>query len=167
MTTIYRHKFSQTFMTYLENWVSVHKYDDNDLFQDNWNLWCRSNEMEIEYERERLQKNGCEKDIYDKMYKTVRYYLKNKPDTKSEPKKRRNYISLDKDFIEDIDNHIVNFGNTIKPQRAYENFLIDESYNEKIQETIDELKLCDLNENEIMNKIKKTYKNRYFIYKKK
>ncbi len=154
-------------MDLLEDWVSIHKYDENEIFQEHWQFWCRSNEMTIENEREYLENKGCDKDIYDKMYKTVRYYLKNKSDTKTEPKKRRNYISLDKDFIEDIDSHIVNIGYTIKPQKAYENFIINEHYNERIQETIDELKLYELNEDEITNKIKKTYKNRYFIYKKR
>lgn len=166
MSTIYRHNFSAAFMEMLQEWVSIHKYDENDAFQEHWQFWCRSNEMTIEIERETLEKKGCDKDIYDKMYKTVRYYLKNKSDTKTSPKKRRNYISLDKDFIEDIDKHIYDKGFIIKPQKAYENFLINEDFNEKIQETIDELKLCDLNEDEIKNKIKKTYKNRYFIYKK-
>ena len=54
---------------------------------DNWQLWCRSNELSIENERETLEKNGCKKNIYTKMYKTVRYYLKNKKEEKTEPKK--------------------------------------------------------------------------------
>ena len=51
MTTIYRHKFTPTFMTRLEEWVSVHKFDENEAFLDNWQLWCRSNELVIENER--------------------------------------------------------------------------------------------------------------------
>ena len=164
MTTIYRHKFTPTFMTRLEEWVSVHKFDENEAFIDNWQLWCRSNELSIENERETLQKNGCKKNIYTKMYKTVRYYLKNKKEEKTEPKKRRPYISLDKDLIEDMDSH-VEFSNK-KPQQAYEDFLENSDFNKNINNTISELKYIGLNEDDIYFKIKKTYKNRCYIYKK-
>ena len=97
------------------------------------------------------------------MYKTVRYYLKNKKEGKTEPKKRRPYISLDKDLIEDMDRH-VEFSNK-KPQKAYEDFL-ESDFNKNIITTVEELKYLGLNEDDIYDKIKKTYKNRCYIYKK-
>jgi len=163
MSTIYRHKFTPTFMTRLEEWVSVHKFDENESFLDNWQLWCRSNELVIENEREILEKNGCKKNIHTKMYKTVRYYLKTKKETK-EPKKRRPYISLDKDLIEDMDRH-VGFSNK-KPQKSYEDFLENSDFNKNVNTTIAELKYIGLSEIDILYKIKKTYKNRCYIYKK-
>ena len=69
MATIYRYKFSPGFMSHLETWVSIHKFDDNEIFLENWLLWCRKNEMIIENEREKLIKDGYKKDIYDKIHK--------------------------------------------------------------------------------------------------
>ena len=167
MAAIYRHKFSPEFMNILKEWVSIHKFDDNESFVDNWNTWCRTNEMSIEREKEKLEENGCNKDIYTKMFKTVRYYLKNKSDVKKKPKQRRQYISLDKDFIESIDSHIIINANTLKPQKAYENYINDIEHKELIDNAIEELKLTNLTEDNINEKIKKTYKNRYFIFKKR
>jgi len=149
-------------MTRLEEWVSVHKFDNNELFLDSWQLWCRSNELVIENEREKLGENGYKKNIYTKMYKTVRYYLKSKKEGKTKPKKRRPYISLDKDLIDDMDRH-VEFSNK-KPQQAYEDFL-ESDFNKNIITTVEELKYLGLNEDDIYDKIKKTYKNRCYIYK--
>jgi len=164
MSTTYRYKFTREFMTQLENWTSIHKYDDNNSFIDNWQLWCRSNELLIENEREKLEKNGYKKDIYTKMYKTVRYYLKNKKETKKEVKKRRQYISLDKELIESMDMYI-EFSNK-KPQESYDEFIKNKDYSIVINSAIEELKFIGLIEVDILNKIKKTYKNRYFIHKK-
>lgn len=63
-----------------------------------------------------------------------------------------------------MDSH-VEFSNK-KPQQAYEDFLENSDFNKNINNTISELKYIGLNEDDIYFKIKKTYKNRCYIYKK-
>jgi hypothetical protein len=153
-------------MTLLEEWVIIHKYDENEIFQDNWMVWCRGNEMTIENERVRLLNSGYKKDIYEKMYKTVRYYLKNKSIVKKEPKKRRIYVSLDKDFLDEIDKHVNDNGLTLSPKESFKNFENGSEYIKYYDISVKNLKEYGLDEIEVYAKIKKTYKNRYFIFKK-
>ena len=166
MASIYRFKFSPAFMAILEDWVKIHKYDENEIFQDNWMVWCRSNEMLIETEKERLLNLGCKKDIYNKMYKTVRYYLKNKSIVKNAPKERRMYVSLSRDFLDEIDTHVSENVNICSPKIAFEKFQKTSTYERYSRISLIDLKQYGLNEEEISAKIKKTYKNRYFIFKK-
>ena len=75
---------------------------------------------------------------------------------------KRQYITLDFEFLELIDNHIkrnLNENIKIKPSLLYNNFKL--LYFNEI--TIQTNKIIDiLNVNDINNKIKKTYQNRYF-----
>lgn len=75
---------------------------------------------------------------------------------------KRQYITLEFEFLELIDNHIKrNFNENIKikPSLLFDNFKL--LYSNEI--TIQTDKIIDiLNINDINNKIKKTYQNRYF-----
>ena len=57
-------------------------------------------------EARNLENLGYRGDVKTKMYKSVRYYYKDKSDKKVDPKKRRVYISLDGDILDSIDSHI-------------------------------------------------------------
>lgn len=98
------------------------------------------------------------------MFKSARYYYKNKKNIIIEPKERRKYISMDKAFIIEIDKHI-QANNNIQPSVCFTNFC--EEHKDIID--IETRKLCrsGLNNNEIYLKFKKTYKNRYFIIQNK
>ena len=122
----------------------------------------------INKEKDRLASQGYDGDIHEKMYKTVRYYLKNKSLEKKEPKKRRKYITLDKDFLEKMDDHILEVAivQDMKPAHAYNNFISLSSNMRLVDEQIKELTEKDMTELAATNKIKKTYKNRYFLQQK-
>ena len=99
------------------------------------------------------------------MYKSARYYFRKKSLTKIEPKKRRKYISCDRDMLDAVDEHINNGinkqGNNFKPSDGYDDFV--SSYQNIVKEEINrmiESGLCE--KKAIIKKIKKTYKNRYF-----
>jgi hypothetical protein len=104
----------------------------------------------------------------DKMFKTVRYYLKNKSVEKKELKKRRKYISISKNIIETMDEHIEEtaMNENMKPAVAYNNYSSHSVYSEMIDEEVDRLIKLDMNEVSAINKIKKTYKNRYYLQQK-
>jgi len=167
-TNIFRYKLDATLLNIIVEFARVHKYDDSSQFREEWNNFSFNNKNVIDREKRRLAGIGYTGDMDDKMYKSARYYFKNKVE-KKETKKRRKYVTMDKCFLSDMDRHIrqVAFKQEMKPSHSYNNFVSDEIYSSKLDTVVQELldqewKECDAN-----IKIKKTYKNRYFIHQRK
>lgn len=165
---IFRFKFDDSVVDEMKEFSRIHKFDDRDDFKDAWEKWLIENKDMVSNELARLQKLGYNGDIEDKMFKSVRYYYRKKSNEKSEPKKRRKYVSLGKEILLLIDTHIergmVN-DKDYKPSIGFDDFV--NTYQNEIKDVFDALTKQDLKNNEITNKIKKTYKNRYFIKQKK
>ena len=106
--------------------------------------------------------------MQDKMFKTVRYYLKNKSVEKKEPKQRRKYVSISKNVITSMDKHIDSKAlvEKMKPAFAYNNYSSLDEMSEIIDNEINRLISEGMSEVEALNKIKKTYKNRYYLQQK-
>lgn len=160
MLKIYRYNFSKEFLEKAQIFAKKNKNNNINLFKQNWNKWIQNHEIIISNERRKLLLKGYNGDINIKMFKTVRYYLKNKNDKK--PVERRKYISLSKQILDEINIHIKKSLH-LKPEVAYINF-------EKESElTINnELKkiAAHLNDKLSKKKIKKTYKNKFYSMKK-
>jgi hypothetical protein len=163
---IYRYKFTETFMEELYKFSKIHEYDNRKDFKEAWQIWIEENEEIIDSEVRRLINMGYEGNVLDKMFKSARYYFRKKIcNNNKEPQKRRVYQSVQKDLLEQMDEHIkTNINNKdYKPSEGFEQFC---------QENIDLLKeevskLCKsglTDSGEIKRKIKKTYKNRYFLF---
>ena len=167
-TKIYRHKFSPKFLEYLKDFSRIHRYDTAGTFKDNWEIWCDENKDIIEEERKRLKEQGYDGKVLVKMYKSARYYFKTKSNKKTEPVKRRNYIGLDSEFRDLMDNHIENVcaRREMKPSDGFVDFMDQVIYIDKINTETVRLKSYNFKQEEIFAKMKKTYKNRYFIYQK-
>ena len=155
MSKIYRYNFSKEF---LEEAIKFSKKSESlniNHFREEWNKWKVENENLITIEYRNLIKDGYNGDFDDKMFKTIRYYLKKKK--KQKPKERRKYIPLSREFLDCIDNHINNCKN-IKPAAAFKDF--STNYKSHIEKEILLLEKY-LKNDECKDKIKKTYKNRY------
>tara|TARA_B110001454_G_C12681475_1_gene418251 strand:+ start:556 stop:1080 length:525 start_codon:yes stop_codon:yes gene_type:complete len=163
---IYRYKFSDGFLPNLLDFASTHRYDDPNVFKEKWHFWIKENKDIIDREKNYLNSTGYEGDILKKMYKSARYYFKNKSLEKIKPKKRRQYIGLDRDFLDIIDEHL-NTMNSSKPSDALTNFLEKPEYQDIIKQEIRRLKNNNLDVDEIHHKIKKTYKNRHYTKERK
>lgn len=167
-TKIYRFKFSPKFLEYLKDFSRIHRFDTAGAFKDNWEIWCDENKKIIKDECDRLSKMGYTGNGVAKMYKSARYYFKNKSNKKKEVKKRRNYVSVNPEFKDAIDNHInnVTIRREIKPSEGYINFMDDGLNTDLLR--LEKLRLESYNftNEEIITKFKKTYKNRYFIMMK-
>jgi hypothetical protein len=76
----YRHEFSKGFMADLSEFSKVHQFDDRHTYKKEWIKWSqRENIAEaIEMEKRRLEENGYNGDIDDKMFKAGRYYFRKK-----------------------------------------------------------------------------------------
>jgi len=160
--SIYRYKFTEDFMIELYNFSKIHQYDDRKVFKEAWNVWIEKNEEIIVNETNRLVTLGYDGDIMDKMFKSARYYFRKKDTKKNEPKERRNYVSVHRELLEEMDSHIKSkITESFKPSEGYDHFC--NSNKELLKEEIRKLLENKLSSTEIMEKIKKTYKNRYFM----
>ena len=98
------------------------------------------------------------------MFKSARYYFRQKSTEKKAPKERRDYVGSRKELLDAMDKHIKDQSNKpdCKPSDGFDEFC---KANRDVLN--DEVKmLCKNGFNdavEIKNKIKKTYKNRYFL----
>ena len=160
--TIFRFKFTSDFTSDLLSFSKLHQFDDRVTYKDAWNLWVQHNDGLIDSECIRMKQLGYDGNVLDKMYKRGRYYFRKK--TKQEPKKRRIYVSIDKDVIEAMDNHILNnYGTPLfKPSLSHNVFCNE--HVDLVQDEITRLFDQHLTKDDIINKIKKTYKNRYFLF---
>jgi len=161
---IFRYKFSQDFVDELYKFSKIHQYDARKDFKEAWNIWVDENDDLVHLEMRRLINLGYDGDILDKMFKSARYYFRKKSTEKKEPAQRRDYISVSKKLLDSMDEHIQkNIDNEdYKPSDGFDDYC---KKNEEILKH--EVNLLVKNgftdPTEIKNKIKKTYKNRYFI----
>jgi hypothetical protein len=161
---IYRYKFLDDFTNEMYKFSKIHQYDHRKDFKEAWEIWLENNDEIVSGEVRRLTNLGYDGDILDKMFKSARYYFRKKSTEKKAPQKRRAYQSVQKDLLEAMDEHIKTHINEadFKPSEGFDGFC---------KENLDLLKeevniLCKngfTNSEEIKQKIKKTYKNRYFI----
>ena len=160
----FRHNFSESIMKALYGFAKMHQYDARNDYKDAWKDWTESNEPVIREEEERLKGNGFTGDFQDKMYKSGRYYFRIKKDfgeRKKELSVRKQYIALDNDLIEIMDNHILRHGHGLKPAICFEEFCIrhEEEIDAEEKRLFEEY---DLVQDAYSKKIKKTYKNRCY-----
>lgn len=161
---IYRYKFTNEFTNELFKFSKVHQYDHRKDFKEAWEVWMGDNENIVDEEVRRLTNLGYEGDIIDKMFKSARYYFRKKSTEKKAPVKRRIYVGSQKDLLEAMDEHI-------KSNISSREFKPSDGFDDFCKKNIDILKeqvnmLCQsglTDSNEIKTKIKKTYKNRYFL----
>jgi hypothetical protein len=161
---IYRYKFTDDFTAELFIFSKVHQYDHRKDFKDAWNLWLEDNDDVVNAEIRRLINLGYEGNIMDKMFKSARYYFRKKSTEKKKPSKRRIYVGSQKEFLEEMDDHIksrINLG-ICKPSDGFDDFCKENM--DLLKEQVSLLLRSGITDsNEIKAKIKKTYKNRYFL----
>jgi hypothetical protein len=158
---IYRYKFNAKFTAKLYEFSKIHQYDDREKFKESWIQWKKDNDMEIKNECERLLSLEYKGDILEKMYKSARYYFRKKTTAKKEPKCRSKYTNLSPQLLQEMDRYILSNKN-LKPKTGFIEFCNDN--NVLLKESINELLNNGITDScFIETKIKKTYKNRYFI----
>jgi hypothetical protein len=161
---IYRFKFTESFMEELYNFSKIHQYDDRKDFKEAWKIWTEENETIVDEEMRRLLNLGYEGDVLDKMFKSARYYFRKKSSEKKEPRQRRQYICVNRELLDAMDKHIEEhiYNADYQPKTGFIIFCKD---NENIlKETISKIYEQGIKESKIIeDKIKKTYKNRYFM----
>jgi len=163
---IYRYKFSVEFVEELYKFSKIHQYDHRKDFKDAWEVWIDDNSSLIFKESTRLTELGYDGDILNKMFTSARYYFRKKGTEKKEPRMRCTYIGTQKELLDAMDNHITLSMNTnehvFKPSTGFTEFC--KEHIALLQQEIELLiKFNIVTSDEIKKKIKKTYKNRYFM----
>jgi hypothetical protein len=165
---IFRFKFTEDFNEELHRFAKVHQYDPRNVFKEAWEVWLEENKDSVSREIVRLTNIGYEGDIVTKMFKSARYYYRKKNNNKTVQKERNTYFNGTRDLIFKMDNHILNglLQENYKPSNGFEEFC--KSHQELLKEEVKQLYDNGFkNSQEIKEKIKKTYKNRYFLLTKK
>jgi hypothetical protein len=161
---IYRFKFTEEFMKELYEFSKIHQYDERKDFKEAWKIWAEENENIINYEITRLNNLGYKGNILDKMFKSSRYYFRKKSTEKKQPRQRREYISVTRELLNAMDSHIEKniFCEDYQPKTGFILFCRD---NEIIlKEALTKIFEQGIKDSQVIQeKIKKTYKNRYFI----
>ena len=166
---VYRYKFSKEFLDKMTEFARIHRFDDSGVFKESWDAWVEENVNSISKETKYLKDMGYTGNVNVKMYKSARYYFKNKSTkAKGKEKKRCKYIGLDPLFRLAIDDHIdmIAFRRELKPAMGYIDFIDSEKNKKIIKEEKNRLKSLGFDEDNIEGKLKKTYKNRYYLKQK-
>ena len=161
---IFRYKFSEDAVTEIHRFAKVHEHDERNDYKDAWRAWLEEHKQLVESEQSRLKHLGYTGDVCDKMFKSSRYYFRKKSTEKKAPAERRVYTSIPKGVLQEIDRHITNHlgDDDFKPSVGFSAFCNDRR--DTLKECIDNLFSQGMTEtSDIIHKIKKTYKNRYFV----
>ena len=172
--TTYRFKFNQEVLESIEGFSKKHANDNCHDFASAFDLWKIANKDLISKESDRMVNLGFKGNIELKMYKSARYYFKNKAMKKTQLKKntknkstsKKNYISRNPEFFSFIECYILE--HRLKASTLYDKFIneIDSDIVSIIQREITRLKSFDLTEEEAKKKIHKTFNNAYYKIKK-
>lgn len=166
---IHRFTFSDDIIEPMQYFSRIHKHDTRADFKEAWKTWMTENSALIQGEKDRLTELGFTGDMEDKMYKSVRYYFCKKPAKApaKETKKRRKYVFMNKDLLSQMDRHIasnLDQDYTFKASFGFEEFI--DTNQDMIDDQVQLFLRADLTKDEASQKLKKTYKNRYFLVRK-
>lgn len=162
----YRYTFSPDIIQQMKYFSNIHAYDDRETFKHAFQEWKEMNHDDIHNELIRLRQKGYNGDIYSKMYHSMRYYYRKTSNKTQTPRKRRTYIHIQKNILDLMDQHIhdVYRSHNMKPSDAYDLFM--ELYQDIIEREVHSIMTrATISKEDSIYKIKKTYKNRYFMFK--
>ena len=169
MSRTFRFKLSDEIMSAILGFSKVHEHDHRKDYKESWNKWIDDNNDLLTTEKRRLTDIGYEGNIDNKIYNAGRYYFRTKNLSVTEPNNRRAYIQIDKNLIDAMDKHIKeNIENDYyTPAYGYDEFC--DKYKQLLYVVVKNMCVppISLNAREITTKIKKTYKNRYYIIARK
>ena len=174
---IYRYQLGEELNQELSRFAKNHEYDHRKDFKQAWIKWREENDELFQLEIKKNEELGYQGDIEDKIFKSARYYFRKKhiatekkalgtPEEEEKEKTTNSYINVNKELLETMDEYLKK-NIKLKPAKSFTNFC-DENQ-ETIEKEIEFLYNVKniKTDKEIKEKIKKTYKNRYYniLYK--
>jgi hypothetical protein len=167
---VLRFEFSGPIIERLNDFVIVHNYDDRKTYKEAWTAWLAHDEIAalIRTEVARLSALGYTGDVVDKLFKSGRYYFRDKAKTEKDNNKdnkdnrNRKYVLLNRQLLDAMDDHIERGlrqnGHVYTPASGFADFCKtdNDAYHREVTR-LSELMPA------VHEKLKKTYKNRYFM----
>ena len=161
---VYRFQLSDEINQELSRFSKNHQYDHRKDFKQAFLIWRQENDELFKLEIEIHKSNGYKGDVEDKIFKSARYYFRKKPETSTEkkaPTETKHYITVNKELLETMDNYIQK---NIQDKHADSFTYFCNEHRDLLKKEIAFLynKQNIKTAKEIREKIKKTYKNRYY-----
>ena len=161
---VFRYKFTDDVIERISIFSKIHKFDNRADYKEFWEVWLEDNYSLVEKEERRLADLGYTKCVRDKMFKAGRYYFRKKTISNIKPVERRNYITISSNMLTSMDEHIMRNINVddYTPASGYDSYC--QGNRGVLANEIEYiLKNNNISSRDIAEKIKKKYKNRYFI----
>lgn len=167
--TVYRFKLEPSIIDQITSFAKQHQNEPRKTFQSLWRQWLQENARMVEEESARLNNLGYRGSPVDKMYKSARYYFRNKPECddtsprSNDGETRRRYISSSEKLRNAMDAHI---GRNVDD----EDYTPADGFNDFCRRHTNLLRVeittlynqGEIDAAAIAAKMKKTYKNRYY-----
>lgn len=178
-----RYKFTNEITDMLSDFAKLHQYDERKDYKEAWNNWIKEEEVckKLEDEKSRLIKLGMNEDVMSRLYKSSRYYYRKKVNNPNVvPKERKKYEGFPTEVLRKMDAQIIREINgkidmtendkiisRFTPADSFELYLKEnpESVNNLLSETIESAEARRIETTAAVNRLKKTYKNRFYKIK--
>jgi hypothetical protein len=180
-TKTFRFEFTTEIMELIKRFAIIHQYDERKIYKEQWTNWFETQKEILEREITRMIEAGYEGDVQDKMFKAGRYYFRKRNIKEEKQTKKphqheaaavaadtitRTYITMEPIILKSMDQHIINAfkdQKELKPEICYNHYCKN---NEDLlrKEILRMLNENDMEGKELSEKIKKTYKNRYYMF---
>ena len=125
---VFRFNLSEEMVGALLQFSKTHQHDDRETYKESWTVWKYDAVITALFENETgrlkmLGYRGSAESVEDKIFKSGRYYFRNKSFLKAPPTKRCKYIPMSKELISAMDSHIMMNANThFSPASLFINF---------------------------------------------
>jgi hypothetical protein len=172
-TRVLRFEFSNALTDHLAAFAQMHQYDDRKTYKEAWAEWMANAEITALFNADaaRLKCLGYNGDVADKLYKSGRYYFRGKKGQENKGQngqtdRSRKYIMLGRELLTAMDDHIERGlrHNDYTPAKGFAEFcqMGIASYHSEVARLSEVMSSGE----DVSDKLKKTYKNRYFILAK-
>lgn len=184
---VLRFEFSRELTEHVTAFANLHRYDDRKTYKEAWTAWLAHDEIAALFKNEvaRLSALGYNGDVADKLFKSGRYYFRTReptvPSTQrlgtrralaphAPPSQRlgRAYVLLNHLLLDAMDDHIEcglrRDAHAYTPASGFAEFckLNLNSYSSEVTRLSEIMPTGEA----VHDKLKKTYKNRYFMITK-
>ncbi len=167
--TTFRFKFTRNILNSIKEFSKIHSEDNCDEFLEAFNDWKSLNNELIKTEEQRIINLGFKGNIEEKIYRSSRYYFKNKKNDTCkllEKTAKTSYIPRNNKFFTMMVNYINQ--RPIKASLLFKQFIndSDEVISSEIKKEFCRLRSFELTEDKCLQKIKKGFNNAYYKIKK-
>ena len=177
---VLRFEFSGELIEHVTAFANLHQYDDRKTYKEAWTAWLAHNEIAalLANEVTRLSTLGYKGDVANKLFKSGRYYFRTReptvpsiaPHTPPSQRLGRAYVLLNHQLLDAMDDHIEcglrRDAHAYTPAIGYAEFCKTWMNVDYYSREVTRLSEIMPTGEAVHDKLKKTYKNRYFMMTK-